>query len=121
MAKERVYRTICDRCASVYEEVDTPAAGSQEPTQARNVKAPLVYIERGGVESIKYEDLCEKCVDRVSNLIKDIMPLAKGKSDKKDDKPKKEKKDSKEKKDKPSDKEDSKKERSAPAGDKPAG
>ena len=109
MAKERVFRTICDRCNGVFEEKD-----STDATKEGEAATPKVYLEVDGATAVSYEDLCEKCEDRVNNLIKDLSPLPK-KSAKKAGKGK-----GKGKAKKPTDKKDSKKDEPAPAGEKPA-
>ena len=101
MAKERVSRTICDRCKAVFEEREGESGSEDDATAT-----PKVYVEEHGVEVLRFEDLCEKCDDRVNNLIKDL----------KLDKPEKKKKTKKS-----SAKKDSKNEQSAPEGEKPAG
>jgi hypothetical protein len=109
MAKERIFRTICDRCNGVFEEKETNVSSDVE------APAPKVYLEVNGESVVSYEDLCEKCDDRVNNLIKDLKPLPK-KASKKNGKGK-----GKSKAKKPAEKKDSKKDAPAPTGDKPAG
>jgi hypothetical protein len=106
MAREKVFRTICDRCSGVFEEKNSPSKDTDD-----SVGAPKVYIEVDGALSVKYEDLCAKCEDRVKNLIGDLKPLGKEKKTRKS-------KDKKAKK--PAEKKDSKKEPSTPEGEKPA-
>jgi hypothetical protein len=106
MAKEKISRTICDRCARVVEELDT---GKEDPTGSPH---PKYYVEVNGVKVVAFEDLCKKCDDRIASLLED-MKLEKPEGKKK--KPGKAKKS----KDKPPAK-DSKKDESAPAGEKPA-
>jgi NAD-dependent dihydropyrimidine dehydrogenase PreA subunit len=62
MAVETLTRTKCDRCKSVIEE--TPNSGAGETREAK----PIIYVEQKGHPPIKFEDLCQKCTDRVANL-----------------------------------------------------
>ena len=83
MAKERVSRTICDRCKTVFEEVESEA----KPETSTSNSPPKVYIEMGGEKVLSLDDLCKKCDDRVKNLITDIKlekPAKKEKPEKKD-------------------------------------
>jgi hypothetical protein len=105
MAKEKISRTICDRCARVVEELDT---GKEDETGA---PSPKYYVEVNGTKALAFDDLCKKCDDRVTSLLED-MKLEKPEGKKKG------KGKSKKTKDKPPAK-DSKKEEPAPTGEKP--
>lgn len=87
MAKERVSRTICDRCGSVVEEVDT-----QTKVDSTVDVPPILYLEVKGEEVLSFEDLCSKCNDRIAALVKDMAPgvkasKKKGPKEKKPQKP----------------------------------
>ena len=67
MAREKVSRTICDRCKRVVEEVDSGAA-----TDDRDENV-IVYVELNGTKTVEFVDLCQPCDERVKDLIKDIQ------------------------------------------------
>jgi len=66
MAKEKISRTICDRCARVMEEIDTGNAAATEGTP------PKYYVEVDGAKALAFEDLCKKCDDRIASLLEDM-------------------------------------------------
>lgn len=66
MAKEKISRTICDRCARVVEELDT---GKEDESSSAG---PKYYVEVNGAKALSFEDLCAKCDDRVTSLLEDM-------------------------------------------------
>jgi hypothetical protein len=66
MAVETVTRTTCDRCKNLIEE--TPDSSSGEDRGGK----PILYIEFNGEEVVKYLDLCQKCDDRCTHLLKQL-------------------------------------------------
>ena len=77
MAKEKISRTICDRCARVVEELDT---GKEDAS--REGAAPKYYVEVSGGKALSFEDLCKKCDDRVASLLEDMKLEKPAKADK---------------------------------------
>jgi hypothetical protein len=80
MAVQTVTRTTCDRCPRVIEEVGA------KTLENAGAKKALIYLEGEGVEPIKFDDLCDKCVVRVSHLVKQLR-LEKEDKDADDKKP----------------------------------
>jgi hypothetical protein len=103
MARKKIECITCDRCDKTYEEV---AAGEEAPDRTK-----LMLESFAG--DVSFEDLCDKCTKRVTDLVGQIRrdPTGKDKDAKKEAAPKEEKKAEKaEKKEEP--KKDSKSNRS---------
>lgn len=69
MAVQTVTRTTCDRCPRVIEEVGATKLNNDGPPK------PLLYMEGAGElfqEPIKFDDLCDKCITRVTHLVKQL-------------------------------------------------
>ena len=99
MSREKVSRTICDRCKRVVEEVDS-STSTDDPDA--NV---IVYVELNGTKAIEFVDLCQPCDERVNALVKDIrLERPEGKKGRGRGKGKDKDKDKKDKKDKSDDK-----------------
>lgn len=65
MAIQIVNRVICDRCSRVVEEM---GVGEGNPDN----QSPAVYLEGDGEETVKFFDLCKKCIVRVKHLVGQI-------------------------------------------------
>ena len=66
MAVEKLVRTTCDRCKNVIEELHNASAGDDRGGK------PVLYLEHKSAPALKFEDLCQKCSERVENLIGQI-------------------------------------------------
>ena len=66
MATKTVTRTTCDRCNRIMEEIGATALVNSA------TGTPLLYLEGRGEDTIKFDDLCDKCVVRVKHLVNQL-------------------------------------------------
>ena len=80
MAVESLVRLTCDRCGSTMEEGPEPSVGQEEAPVQLTIEGELA-----GKEASFY-DVCEKCCERIKNLLNQLTLAPKEKNG--EDKPK---------------------------------
>jgi hypothetical protein len=73
MATKLLRQKTCDRCGDLIEEEERDDQAALDAED--NPPPPLLVLEATDVlehEPIKYDDLCDKCINRVNNLVAQI-------------------------------------------------